>query len=1093
MLQRILVANRGEIAVRIARAADDLDLACVGVHAADDGASGHRHAFKSTVALAGVGPRAYLDIAAIIAAAKTMGCDAVHPGYGFLSESADFAVACETAGLVFVGPTPATLRALGDKAAARAFAAKLNIPLLAGTSHPTALAEAKAVFAGLLPGAAMMIKACAGGGGRGIRMVQNADEIESAYQRCQSEARAAFGISDVYVEEMMPSARHIEVQIVGDGQGGVAALGERECTLQRRHQKLVEMAPSPSLHPTVRAKLLDASVQMAQLLKYRGLGTFEFLVEAGQLDDTKPTRFAFMEANARLQVEHTVTEMAYGCDLVAAQLRIAGGATLEDLGLREMAKQPPARMAVQLRINAETMLADGSASAASGTITGLRLPGGPGVRVDTHATIGSNVNPVYDSLLAKVIVDLPVGNHAALMRKASRALVETDITGIATNTAFLRALLRTPEVAANRVSTRFIDTHAAALITEAKVLEATQLSILPSTAPAAAWAVSDTTLIAPLSGSIVTVAVTVGAAIARGATLAVIESMKMEHLVQAKTAGVVRAVHVARGDVVSPGQPLFDVAAHADHDAADVPRALIDPGDIRPDLQATLDAHQWTLDSNRPEAIAKRHRLGMRSARENLDDLLDPGSFIEYGALAVAAQRARRSLEDLKQNTPADGLITGLGTVNAAHTTPERARVAVMAYDYTVLAGTQGKLNHKKSDRLLDVAARWALPMVLFAEGGGGRPGDTDATAVSGLDCTTFHHFAALSGRVPIVGIVAGRCFAGNAALLGCSDVIIATENSSIGMGGPAMIEGGGLGVVAPDLVGPASVQAPNGVIDVLVKDEAQAVAAAKQYLSYFQGDRAVGPSADQRELRHAIPENRLRVYEIRGVIDTLADTGSVLELRGDFGVGAVTALIRIAGKSFGLIANNPKHLGGAIDAPACDKIARFLQLCDAFGLPIVSLCDTPGFMVGPESEKTAMVRKTARLFVSGAALRVPVFTIVLRKGYGLGAMGMAAGWFHAPVFTVSWPTGEFGPMGLEGAVRLGYRRELEAEPADSREALFKTMVAASYERGKATNSASYLEIDAVIDPADTRRWILRGLASTPTTLPPRRSVIDPW
>jgi acetyl-CoA carboxylase carboxyltransferase component len=413
-----------------------------------------------------------------------------------------------------------------------------------------------------------------------------------------------------------------------------------------------------------------------------------------------------------------------------------------------------------------------------------------------------------------------------------------------------------------------------------------------------------------------------------------------------------------------------------------------------------------------------------------------------------------------------------------------------------VLAGTQGKLNHKKSDRLLQVVGDWKIPMVMFAEGGGGRPGDTDAAAVAGLDCTTFNMFARLSGVVPRVGIVAGRCFAGNAALLGSGDVIIATKNASIGMGGPAMIEGGGLGVVAPDDVGPVSVQAPNGVIDVLVEDEAAAVAAAKQYLGYVQGDRAAGVAADQRTLRHLVPENRVRVYEMRSVIDALCDEGSVLELRRDYGVGAITAFVRIEGKPFGLIANNPKHLGGAIDGPASDKLARFLQLCDAYGLPIVSLCDTPGFMVGAQSETTATVRRTSRLFVTGAALRVPMFTVVLRKGYGLGAMGMAAGAFHAPFFIVGWPTSEYGGMGLEGAVRLGYRKEIEAATAKSAadgEALYRELVGKSYEKGRAINMASFLEIDAVIDPADTRRWLLRGLASVPTVLPPRRAFIDTW
>ena len=424
----------------------------------------------------------------------------------------------------------------------------------------------------------------------------------------------------------------------------------------------------------------------------------------------------------------------------------------------------------------------------------------------------------------------------------------------------------------------------------------------------------------------------------------------------------------------------------------------------------------------------------------------------------------------------------------------------VLAYDYTVLAGTQGTFNHKKTDRALELAQQWKLPVVLFAEGGGGRPGDTEKRGVSGLDCPTFIHFARLSGLVPTVGIVSGRCFAGNAALLGCADVIIATRDATIGMGGPAMIEGGGLGVYAPEEVGPVSMQAPNGVIDVLVEDEAEAVDAARRYLSYFQGPLANWSAGDARHLRHVIPENRMRSYDMRGVIEALADTGSVLELRQAFGVGIITALIRIEGRAFGCIANNPRHLGGAIDSAAADKASRFMQLCNAFDLPIVSLCDTPGFMVGPEAEKTATVRHVSRMFVTAGNLRVPFFTVVLRKGYGLGAMAMAAGGFHAPLFTASWPSGEFGGMGIEGAIRLGYRKELEAvEDLAEREALFRKMVDAAYEEGRALNIASYLEIDAVIDPADTRRWLLCGLQSAPPA-PPRhtrdpamRRFIDTW
>jgi acetyl-CoA carboxylase carboxyltransferase component len=317
-------------------------------------------------------------------------------------------------------------------------------------------------------------------------------------------------------------------------------------------------------------------------------------------------------------------------------------------------------------------------------------------------------------------------------------------------------------------------------------------------------------------------------------------------------------------------------------------------------------------------------------------------------------------------------------------------------------------------------------------------------------------------------------------------------------MGGPAMIEGGGLGVFKPEEVGPVDIQIPSGVIDIAVDDEPAAIDVAKKYLAYFQGTVSEWDCADQQLLRAAIPENRLRVYDVRDVVRTLADTNSVLELRPHFGRGMVTALARVEGNPLGIIASNPLHLGGAIDADGADKAARFMQLCDAFSLPLLFLCDTPGIMVGPDSEKTGLVRHSARLFVNAAALGVPFFTIVLRKGYGLGAQAMAGGSFHAGAFTISWPTGEFGAMGLEGAIRLGYRKELErVEDPIERKALFERMVAAAYEDGKAINTASYLELDDVIDPADSRRWIRNGLQladlARDEERPRRRRFIDTW
>ncbi|MCX4830831.1 ATP-grasp domain-containing protein [Streptomyces sp. NBC_01016] len=1043
----VLVANRGEIAVRVLRAAAELGLRTVAVH--EPGDEAHLHLADEVVPLAAGG---YLDAEALVAAARRSGCTYLHPGYGFLSESAAFSLRCADAGLTFVGPSPEVLDLFGDKARARALAVGAGVPVLPGTEGDTTLEQARAFLAE----GPVMVKAVGGGGGRGMRVVREAAELDEAWERCASEAQQAFGRRELYVERLWEGARHIEVQVVGDGDTA-SHLWERDCSAQRRHQKLVEIAPAPGLDATVRGRLLDAALRLAGASRYAGVGTVEFLVRGEE--------FVFMEANPRLQVEHTVTEEVTGVDLVATQLRIAAGETLADLGL---AGEPPAPrgFAVQLRVNAEVTGPDGAVRPSAGRLARLDVPTGPGVRVDTAARTGTELGTRYDSLLAKVVVHAPAGDFAAACVRARRALDEFTVEGVRTGIPFLARLLDHPGFTAGGFDTGFVQRHLAELA--------------PPADAAPEGGTEPGTVTAPMAGTVVTVDAEPGQLVAAGATLLVLEAMKMEHVVRAEHAGVVRAVGAGVGETVAEGAELvlLDVteSGAAQEDAAEE----LDLDAVRPDLAQVVARHAFGLDENRPEAVAKRHATGLRTARENIEDLCDPGTFTEYGALAVAAQRRRRQLDDLIRSTPADGMVTGTGRIGGAP-------AVAMSYDYTVLAGTQGHNNHRKTDRMLHLAEDRGLPVVLFAEGGGGRPGDTDTSSIAGLDVMTFHQMARLNGKVPLVGVASGRCFAGNAALLGCCDVIIATPEANIGMGGPAMIEGGGLGVYRPEDIGPLSVQVPNGVVDLPVADEAEAVRVARAYLSYFQGPQASWEAPDPRRLRHAVPENRRRAYDIRAAIEGLADTDSVLELRRGFGVGVITALVRIEGRPMGLVANNPAHLGGAVDRDAADKAARFLRLCEAFGLPVVSLCDTPGFMVGPDSERTATVRQFADLFVAGARLTTPLVCLVLRKAYGLGAMAMMGGSTRAPLGTAAWPSGEFGGMGLEGAVRLGYRRELEAiaDPAE-RERAFEARVAEMYEHGKAVNAAAALEIDAVIDPADSRSWIMSALdAPTVTSVMP--------
>jgi len=1099
-IERLLIANRGEVAIRIARAAAELGIETVSVYSTDDAAALHRYRSTSSRPLAAAGPGAYLDLEAMLEVASLERCDALHPGYGFLSESAEFARRCAAAGVAFVGPAPETLDVLGDKGRARELARKLDVPVIAGTDRPTSVEEARGFLDRLGAGGEMMIKAIAGGGGRGMRAVSDPEQVRTAWERASSEALGAFGCADVYVEQMLRSVRHVEVQVIGDGSGAVAHIGERECTIQRRHQKLVEIAPSPFLDPSTRRELFDCALRVARSIRYRGLGTFEFLV-----DTARASHFYFIEANPRLQVEHTVTEEVTGIDLVKAQIAIAAGRSLEELGLVQVRVPAPRGYAIQLRVNLETVDAHGAARPASGTLEAFDPPSGPGIRVDTCGYAGLDPSRAFDSLIAKLIASSPSSHFADAVDRAYRAACEFRIRGASTNLPFLQSLLAHPDFREGRFDTTFVDREAPRLAAAGYAHRQLYADMTPGATAAAGGARSQLAgppgadaIAAPMLGRVVAVNVAEGASVGAGVQLLVLESMKMEHAVLAPFGGIVRRIPVGAGDSVDEGDPLMFVEpAHVDEAAASASEDH-DPALVRADLAELQARRAYLLDEQRPDAVASRHGAGKRTARENIADLMDPDTFIEYGPLAVAAQRSRRPLEELRRISPADGLVAGIGSVNGDRFPDVDSRCMVLAYDYTVFAGTQGFHAHRKKDRALELAERFRLPLVVFAEGGGGRPGDTDNIGGANPSNPTFWRFARLSALVPLVGVTTGRCFAGNAVLLGACDVIIATRDSTIGMGGPAMIEYGGLGKVSPEEVGPVEFQAPNGVIDVVVEDEAEAVAVAKRYLSYFQGPIADWACADQLALRHAVPENRLRAYDVRAVIETLADQGSVLELRRAFGPGVVTSLARVEGRPLGIVANNPLHLAGAIDADEADKAARFMQLCDAFDIPILSLCDTPGFMVGPAAEKRALVRHAARMFVTSASLTVPMFVVVLRKGYGLGAMAIGGASFQrASLFAVSWPTGEFGAMGLEGAVQLAYRNELAAiDDPQQRERRYRELVERMYEHGKAVNIAPFLAFDDVIDPADTRHWIVRGLRSLPPSERRRgkkRANIDPW
>ena len=1004
-----------------------------------------------------------------------------------------------------------------------------------GIDRAVTLAEAQAFFTGLGPNAAMIIKAVAGGGGRGTRAVLSADDLVEAFARCQSEAKASFGLEDVYVEEFIPRARHVEVQILGDLSGQITHLGERECSVQRRYQKVVEIAPAPALDDALRQKIISAAVRFAKSVGYSNLGTFEFLVDTTGRPGAPP--FVFIEANARLQVEHTVTEQVTGVDIVQSQIRLASGETLADLGLDDPEIARPRGYAIQCRVNMETLLPDGSVKPGGGTLSVYETPSGPGVRVDGFGYAGYQTSGLYDSLLAKVICHSPSRNFADAIKRTSRALSEFKLEGVATTIPFLQNVLATPEFAAGTIHTRWVDEELATLAAPSDTRQRFVTSEAPASAAgpdgyagarvdnrdplalfahdqavkstqSAAKAEKATAILtgpngsvglpAPIQGTIISIGVAEGDQVLKGQPIAVVEAMKLEHEIKADRSGIVRQVTMALGDVVREGYPLVFVEEADVEGVYDSGEATIDPDHIRGDLQELFDRRALTLDENRPGPVSKRHNLGYRTPHENIAQLADEGSFEEYWPLVVTKQHQRYDLQTLREKYPGDGVVAGMGAINGDLFPDEKSRACIVHYDYTVLAGTQGRRNHYKQDRMFHLAERWRLPLIMFSEGGGGRPGEDDDGPRVAFDTPTFTQFSKLSGLVPMVGVNNGRCFAGNTALLACCDVIIATEASTIGMGGPAMIEGGGLGIYTPEEVGPMSMQVPNGVVDILVKDEEAAVDTAKKYLSYFQGAIDEWEEAvDQRTLRHVIPENRVRLYDMRDIIYGLADKDSVLEIREKFGIGVITAFIRVEGKPMGVLANNPHHLAGAVDSDGADKGARFLQLCDAFDVPVLSLIDCPGIMVGPEHEKTALVRHCTRLFNTGANLTTPLFTVVVRKSYGLGAQAMCGGSALVGFMTVAWPTAEFAGMNIEGAVKLGFRPLLaQIEDPEERIAEFDRRVEEAYETARAVNAGSGGGIDDVVDPAETRRWIANSLRRLPPT-PPREGkkypYIDTW
>ena len=1052
-LSRVLIANRGEIAVRLIRAVREAGLEAVAVHPADDRDSLHVRRADAAVPLPGEGVAAYLDAAAIARAARQSGCGAVHPGYGFLSENADFAQLCADAGLVFIGPTPETLRVMGDKAQARAFAAAHKVAVLPGTSGPTTLEEARA-FAG--KHGAVMVKALSGGGGRGMLEVTDLNDLAEAFERCRSEARAAFGNDALYVERLAVRPRHIEVQVIGDGRA-VQHLGERDCSIQRRHQKLIEVAPSPSLNDKLRQRIAGAALQLAKALNYRSLGTFEFLVDGDE--------FFFMEANPRLQVEHTVTEEVTGVDLVAAQLRIAAGASLADIGLSEPPR--PRGFAVQARVNLETLDADGLPRPSAGTIRGFALPFGPGVRVDTCGYSGYRVNPRYDSLIAKVIGH--GDDFATAARRCATALAEFEIGGLATNLDLAHAIVTDSDFTSGPLDTSYIATHLDRLLAHRRPAlasadaqaEVSQKEVQPIV-PAGALGV-----FAPMSGVLVSLAVAPGDTVQAGATVAVLEAMKMEHLIRAPQAMRIDAVPAQAGAMVDQGCLLAcGTPIQGADEAAGAAMVKQKAEDWSAEVAEIERRHELAHAMGGPGKVARQRGDGKLTARERIEAMADAGSFREIGALAGFASYDGSG--QATQVLPAN-FVAGTARLNGR-------KIALGVDDFTGRGGSGDAAIHAKQIYLEHYARQMRLPMVRLLDGqsGGGSvkmardAGYTYIPVNPGWDAVVDN-----LSLVPVAAAALGPTVGLGAARFVMSHLGVLVEGlGQVFTAGPPVVLGGTGEKLTKEELGGADVHRNNGTAERIVPNEATAFTAIREFLGYLPGSvfelppvRACTDPADRREesLLSAIPRSKRRPYKIGPILDAVFDAGSVFTY-AEYGGSTVTALARLDGHPVGVISGDPMK-GAAMSVQGAQAIGRLVDLCGTFHLPIVSLSDQAGVNIGSAAESQATIRAGARAIAAVYQARVPQAEIIMRRVYGVGGAGIVNR--HQANRCWAWPSGDWGSLPARGGIEAAFRAEIEAS-AD-RSATIERIAAQLDALASPFRTAEHFGVQDLIDPRDTR------------------------
>ncbi len=1127
MHKRVLIANRGEIAIRIAKAASALGMESLSVYAPADSLSLHTRLTTEARRIGhddGDPLSAYLDAEALVDTAVASGCDCVHPGYGFLSENPRMAKLCADAGLQFIGPSAEVLALFGDKVRARELARAQGVPVIAGSDAPLATPKAAAKLARSL-GYPVMLKACAGGGGRGMRTVETAADVEAAFESCRREAEVAFGDDRLFMECFVRRPRHIEVQVLADTGGNVVHLHERDCSVQRRNQKVIEVAPAAALAETTRNKLLADAVRLARAAHYVNAGTVEFLVvpETGE--------YYFIECNPRIQVEHTVTEQVTGIDIVEAQFRIAAGASLHALGIGDQkAVGAPRGFAVQARVVAR----------GGGAISAYKEPSGPGVRVDACGYAGYAPPPQFDPLLAKVIgASNSSASFESAVDRTLRALEEFHISGLPTNLAELRGILSHPEVRSGDARTSLLAeappiappdstaSNAIGLLDRQAALRPGMAANLGTGAnkPGLAAADGQRAVECPIAGAVVECRVASGASVRLGETLLVVSAMKMETVIAAPCAGVIAAAQtlspgesVAAGQVVALVSPAStETGEHVGADTADGTWApLLD--DIR--AMQGLALKRLAPGSTDPGVVRQRSR-GKLTCRERIDLLLDDGTFREVGSIAGFA--SYDAAEQIVDFTPANH-VGGWGKIDT------RA-VAVCADDFTSRGGHADGAIGAKSRYLDQLALEMHVPSVRLLDGssGGGsvaamvpaqrQEGESAAKESTGAIKAGRPRVAGGGGSylpghlgstmyteqlstVPVVNMLLGSVVGIGAAkaVLGHFSVMVRDIAQLFVAGPPVVIHAMGYDISKEELGG-WHIHCRNGSVDNLAETEQEAVAMARRFLSYlpssvYDAPPIWSPNPDdpperrEEELFALIPRTRTTTFDIRKAIRLMADADSFFEIGPLWATDQVTGFVRFNGHPIGVIASDSQHPnGGALTADGCTKLTRHLDLCDLFHLPILNLVDSPGFAVGLEHELAGTIRKGGEWMVAFSQVGVPIFTVVMRRSFGVAGNNYATP-RSQPSVRVAWPAADVGGIPPEGGIEAAYKRQL-AE-SDDPEALRAELMARIESARGPVGPLSRFQMEEMIDPRDTRKmiceWIETAykLASQPARLVPR-------